>query len=248
MHENRRRVVIVTGASKGIGKAIAKTFGANGDAVVVNYLENPENAERVVEEIRESGGEGLAIQADVSDFEATEALVKQTLETFGRVDVLINNSGINRDNLMLRMKEADFDSVLDVNLKGAWNMIKHVTRPMFKQNYGRIINISSVVGLIGNPGQANYVASKAGLIGLTKSLAKEYGKKQVTINAIAPGFIETQMTKELSEEIRKTYLEQIPLGHFGSPDDVARAALFLASEDAGYISGQTLGVNGGMFG
>lgn len=242
---SERKVAIVTGASSGIGREMAIRFAESGYAVVVNYLNNKDQADEVVEACR-SSGESLAIQADVSSFEASKALVDQTLDAFGRIDVLINNSGINRDALMLRMKEDDFDAVIDVNLKGTWNMSKHVTRTMFKQKSGRIINISSVVGQIGNPGQANYVASKAGIIGLTKSLAKEFGRKRITVNAIAPGFIETPMTDALEEDVKETYLAQIPIGRFGSPVDIASTALFLASDDAKYISGQVIGVNGGM--
>ncbi len=243
---NEQKVVIVTGASSGIGKAIALAFGKEGHKVIVNYLNNAEQAEEVVKEIVSKGGEAHAVQADVSSFEASKNLVDQALEIFGRIDVLVNNSGITKDQLMLRMKEEDFDNVIDVNLKGTWNMVKHVTRPMFKQKSGRIINISSVVGQIGNPGQANYVASKAGVIGLTKSIAKEFGKKNITANAIAPGFIKTAMTEKLDDAVKDAYLQQIPLGSFGEAEDVANTALFLASDSAKYISGQVLGVNGGM--
>jgi len=241
-----KRTVIVTGASGGIGRAIALSFGEKGDNVVVNYRSNEKSAKEIAEAIEKKGGSALIVKADVSDFDDAAHLVKTTIEHFGSVDVLINNSGITRDTLMLRMKEKDFDDVINVNLKGSWNMVKHVTRPMFKQKSGRIINISSVVGQIGNPGQANYVASKAALNGMTKSLAKEYGKKNVTVNAIAPGFIETEMTDSLSEEIKDHYMAQIPLGRFGKVEDIAKTAVFLASEDANYITGQILNVNGGM--
>jgi len=241
-----KRTVIVTGASGGIGRAIALAFGEKGDNVVVNYRSNEKSAKEIAEAIEKEGGSALIVKADVSDFDDAAHLVKTTIDHFGSVDVLINNSGITRDTLMLRMKEKDFDDVINVNLKGSWNMVKHVTRPMFKQKSGRIINISSVVGQIGNPGQANYVASKAALNGMTKSLAKEYGKKNVTVNAIAPGFIETEMTDSLSEEIKDHYMAQIPLGRFGRVEDIAKTAVFLASEDANYITGQILNVNGGM--
>ena len=241
-----KRTVIVTGASGGIGRAIALAFGEKGDNVVVNYRSNEKSAKEIAEAIEKEGGSALIVKADVSDFDDAAHLVKTTIDHFGSVDVLINNSGITRDTLMLRMKEKDFDDVINVNLKGSWNMVKHVTRPMFKQKSGRIINISSVVGQIGNPGQANYVASKAALNGMTKSLAKEYGKKNVTVNAIAPGFIETEMTDSLSEDIKDHYMAQIPLGRFGRVEDIAKTAVFLASEDANYITGQILNVNGGM--
>lgn len=243
---SEQKVVIVTGASSGIGRAIALAFGREGHQVIVNYLSNANEAKEVVEEIAASGGQGHAVQADVSSFEASKNLVEETLKVFGRVAVLINNSGIAKDQLMLRMKEEDFDAVIDVNLKGTWNMVKHVTRPMLKQKSGRIINISSVVGQIGNPGQANYVASKAGVIGMTKTFAKEFGKKGITANAIAPGFIKTAMTDKLDDSIKEAYLRQIPLGTFGKAQDIANTALFLASDSARYISGQVIGVNGGM--
>ncbi len=242
------KVAIVTGASRGIGKAIALALGKQGHRVVVNYHSNVEEAEAVVRAVKETGGEAVAHQADVSDYAEAEGLVEKAKETFGRIDILVNNSGIARDQLMLRMKEEDFDKVIAVNLKGAWNMCKHVARPMLKQKSGRIINIASVVGLIGNAGQTNYVASKAGLIGMTKSLAQEFGKKNVTVNALAPGFIRTKMTDSLPEEIKDDYLAKIPLGRFGEPEDVAAAVLFLAGDAAAYISGQILGVNGGMYG
>ncbi len=243
---NEKRTVLITGASRGIGRALAMAFGENGDNVVVNYRRSEQSAQTIVEAIKKAGGDALALKADVSDFDEAKTLVEQTIEHFGSIDVLINNSGITKDTLMLRMKEEDFDDVINVNLKGSWNMIKHVTRPMFKQKSGRIINISSVVGLIGNPGQTNYVASKAAVNGMTKSLAKEYGKKNITVNAIAPGFIETEMTDALSDEIKDAYRAQIPLNRFGKTDDIAKTALFLASKDAGYITGQIISVNGGM--
>ncbi len=243
---NNDKTVIVTGASGGIGKALALAFGKHGYNVVVHYRGNKEAAEAIAVEIRDMGPQAITYQADVTDFDATKALVDKTLETFGSIDVLVNNSGITKDTLMLRMTEEDFDKVIDVNLKGTWNMVKHVTRPMFKQKKGRIINITSVVGLIGNPGQANYVASKAAITGMTKALAKEYGKKNITVNAVAPGFIETAMTESLDATIKDAYMKQIPLNRFGSVYDVAATALFLASDGASYITGQTISVNGGM--
>lgn len=240
------KTAIVTGASGDIGAAIATTFAASGYNVVVHYHANGTLANEVVQNIKDSGGEATAIGGDLSDFETAKSIVDETIATYGSIDVLINNSGVTKDSLMLRMKEADFDKVIDVNLKGTWNMIKHVTRPMFKQKSGRIINISSVVSLIGNPGQANYVASKSGINGMTKALAKEYAPKNITVNAIAPGFIETKMTQNLDESLKEQYLNQIPLGRFGTPGDIAKSALFLASDDAAYISGQIISVNGGM--
>ncbi len=186
------------------------------------------------------------INANVAKFEECEVVVKTAIETFGSVDVLINNAGITRDTLMMRMKEEDFDAVIDVNLKGAWNMMKNVTKPMMKQKSGRIINISSVVALMGNPGQANYVASKSGVIGLTKTIAKEFGPRGVTVNAVAPGFIKTAMTDKLSDEIKSHYESQIPLGRFGEVEDIANTVLFLASDKASYITGQVISINGGM--
>lgn len=240
------RTVIITGATGGIGKAIVKRFAMEKADVVINYSSNHETAKTLEKIVTDHGGRALTIQADVSDFEETGTLVEKALEWTGRIDVLVNNAGITRDQLMLRMKEADFDNVLNINLKGAWNMCKHVTRPMFKQKQGRIINISSVIGLMGNAGQANYAASKAGLIGLTKSLAREYAKKAVTVNAIAPGFIETEMTKDLDPELKKRYLSSIPMNRGGEPEEIAELVHFLSSDKAGYITGETVSINGGM--
>lgn len=240
------KTVIITGATGGIGKAIVERFAMEKADIIINYSSNHESAKALEKVVEDHGGRALSIQADVSDFEATKTLVEKTLEWTGRIDVLVNNAGITRDQLMLRMKEADFDSVMDINLKGAWNMCKHVTRPMFKQKQGRIINITSVIGLMGNAGQANYAASKAGLIGLTKSLAREYAKKNVTVNAIAPGFIETEMTKDLDPELKKTYLSSIPMNRGGEPAEVAELVHFLSSDKAGYITGETVSINGGM--
>jgi 3-oxoacyl-[acyl-carrier protein] reductase len=240
------QTVIVTGASSGIGKAIALAFGKEGANVVVNYANNEASANDVVKSIKELGGNAFAFKANVASFTEAEALINKTIETYGNVDVLVNNSGITKDQLIMRMSESDFDDVIDVNLKGTWNTIKHVSRSMLKNRKGSIINISSVVGIIGNPGQSNYVASKAGIIGLTKSLAKEFGKKQVTVNCVAPGFIETKMTDSLPDLVKKTYLDQIPLNRFGKGQDIANLVLFLASEEANYITGQVISVNGGM--
>lgn len=240
------KVAIVTGASGGIGRAIALELGQNGYDVAVHYARNEAKALEVVEELKALGAKAQAFGADIADYTACETLVKDVIQTFGRVDVLVNNAGITNDHLILRMDEAMFSSVIDTNLKGTWHMIKHVTRPMIKQKYGRIINITSVVGEIGNAGQANYAASKAGIRGITQSLAKELGKKNITLNAIAPGFIETAMTDGLASEIKDAYLAQIPLARFGTPEDVAKTVTFLASDGASYITGQTIQVNGGM--
>ncbi|TVP96279.1 MAG: 3-oxoacyl-[acyl-carrier-protein] reductase [Acholeplasmatales bacterium] len=242
------QTVLITGAGAGIGRGIALAFGRVGARVVVNYVVDPEEAEAVVTTIREAGGEAIALAADISDYAQAEALVQQTIATYGAIDILINNAGITRDHLMLKMDEKMFDDVIAVNLKGTWNMCKHVTRPMLKQKSGAIINIASVVGLIGNAGQANYVASKAGVIGLTKTLAKEFGKKNVRVNAVAPGFIETRMTETLPPAVKEHYLAQIPLNRFGTVEDVVDAVLFLASDKATYITGQVINVNGGMIG
>ncbi len=242
----KNKTVIVTGASGGIGASIAQSFGKEGANVIVNYNHNKEGAEAVANSINTHGGKALIYQCNIADFKATADMVKTAIDTYGRIDILINNSGITKDQLMLRMTEEDFDDVINVNLKGSWNMIKHVSRPMLKARQGRIINISSVVGAIGNPGQTNYVASKAGVVGMTKSLAKEFGKKQVTVNAVAPGFIETQMTNDLPPAVKNAYLSQIPLNRLGNVTDIAKSVLFLASDDAAYITGQVIHVNGGM--
>ncbi len=246
MSSYKEKTVLITGGSRGIGKAIALAFAKKGAQVVINFVSSETAAKAVVEEIKNFGGEALAIQGDVSAFDDAKRLVDQTIETFGKIDVLINNSGITKDNLMLRMSEEDFDRVVSVNLKGTWNMCKNVTRSFMKQKSGVIINITSVVGLIGNAGQANYVASKAGIIGLTKSLAKEFGSRGIRVNAVAPGFIETEMTDSLPEEVKNHYLGQIPLNRFGQAEDVANTCLFLAGEEANYITGQVISVNGGM--
>ena len=238
--------VIVTGGNSGIGREIALSFGNKGANVVVNYIVNEEAAIDTVSHIKNLGGDAIAVHGDVTKLADCDQLIATATETFGTVDVLINNSGITRDNLILRMKEEDFDQVIAVNLKGTWNMSKAVARTMTKQRSGSIINISSVVGIIGNAGQSNYVASKAGIIGLTKSLAKEFGARGVRVNAVAPGFIETKMTENLPSEVKKQYMNQIPLGTFGKPEDIANACLFLASSKASYITGQVLSVNGGM--
>ena len=238
---------IVTGASRGIGKDIAIYLASEGAKVVVNYSGSKEKAEAVVEEIKASGGNAFAAQANIDQAEDVQSLVKQTLEVFGTIDILVNNAGITRDNLIMRMKEQEWDDVLNTNLKGVFLCTKAVTRQMMKQRNGRIINITSIVGVSGNAGQANYVAAKAGVIGLTKSSAKELASRNITVNSVAPGFITTDMTDALPEEVKSQMLSQIPLAKFGNPEDIAKAVAFLASEDASYITGQTIHVNGGMY-
>ena len=246
MYSFENKTVLVTGSSRGIGSQIVRAFASQGANVVINYASSELPAKQLAEEITAAGGNAIVVKADVSNFEESLQLVTKTIDTFGNIDVLINNSGITKDNLMLRMSEADFDSVVNVNLKGTWNMCKHITRHFLKNKAGCIINITSVVGIIGNPGQANYVASKAGIIGLTKSLAKEFGSRHIRVNAVAPGFIETEMTDQLPDNVKQSYLEQIPLREFGSTQDIANACLFLASDAAKYITGQVINVNGGM--
>lgn len=240
------KVVIVTGASRGIGKAIALELAKNG-ATVVASARNEELLAALVAEIEQSGGKALAVAGDVARTEDADRLIDAAVAACGRVDVLVNNAGITRDGLLLRMRDEDWDAVLDTNLKGAFVLTRAAAKVMTKQRYGRIINISSVVGEMGNAGQANYCASKAGLIGLTKSNARELAKRNVTVNAITPGFITTDMTDELPEKVRTELLAQIPLGRFGEAADIAHAVQFLAGEQAGYITGQVLGVNGGMY-
>ena len=240
------KTAIITGASRGIGAEIARKFAADGAKVVVNYSGSQKKAEAVVADIQANGGEAIAVKANVSDAESVKAMVDETMKAFGSVDILVNNAGITRDNLMMRMKDDEWDDVINTNLKGVFICTKAVTRQMMKQRAGRIINIASIVGVMGNAGQANYVASKAGVIGLTKTTARELASRGITANAVAPGFITTDMTDQLTEEVQKAMLGQIPLGRFGAPEDVAKAALFLASDDASYMTGQTLHLDGGM--
>ena len=240
------KTALVTGAGKGIGRAIALALAKMGVLVIVNYRGSKEQAEETVQKIREMGQEAEAYPCDVSDFQAVETMMKTIVSKYGRLDILVNNAGITKDGLILKMSEEDFDKVVDTNLKGTFHTIRHASRQMIRQRSGRIINISSVSGVMGNPGQANYAAAKAGIIGLTKTMAKELGSRGITVNAIAPGFIETDMTAVLSESVQQNIQAQIPLGHFGKPEDVAAAAAFLASEEAGYITGQVLCVDGGM--
>ncbi|MFC0188929.1 3-oxoacyl-[acyl-carrier-protein] reductase [Fictibacillus aquaticus] len=238
--------VLVTGASRGIGRSIALYLAQKGAKVAVNFSGSEAKANEVVKEIQNAGGEAFAVQADVSNGESVTNMVKQVIETFGSLDVLVNNAGITRDNLMMRMKEEDWDAVMNTNLKGVFLCTKAVTRQMMKQRSGRIINIASIVGVSGNPGQANYVAAKAGVIGLTKTTAKELSSRGITANAVAPGFIETEMTEVLEENVKQEMMKVIPLSRFGQTDDVAAAVAFLASDESGYITGQTLHVDGGM--
>ncbi len=243
---NDRRVAIVTGATRGIGRAVARQLATDGFAVVVNYRGDEDLAGSLVEEIQQEGGEAAAIRADVTNADEVGDLVEQTLNSHGRLDALVNNAGITRDNLMMRMSEADWDAVLTTNLKGAFLCSKAAIRPMMRQRSGAIVNLTSVVGLVGNPGQTNYAAAKAGLIGFTKSVAREMAARGITANAVAPGFIETDMVAGLGAELRENVLQQIPLGRMGDPRDVARLVAFLSSDAAGYITGQTIAVDGGM--
>ncbi|WP_430708749.1 3-oxoacyl-[acyl-carrier-protein] reductase [Paenalkalicoccus suaedae] len=237
---------LVTGASRGIGRAIALELAKSGVDVAINYAGSKEKAEQVANECQELGVNAFAIQADVSKESDVQEMVKAVTETFGGLDILVNNAGITRDTLVMRMKETDFDDVINTNLKGVFLCSKAVMRTMMKQRAGRIINISSVVGVLGNAGQANYVASKAGVIGLTKSLARELASRNILVNAVAPGFITTEMTDELNDEMKDALMSQIPLAKLGEPDHIARVVRFLASEDASYMTGQTLHVDGGM--
>ena len=240
------KVALVTGASRGIGRRIAVTLAGYGATVIVNYNGSQAKAEEVVTEIEVNGGHAEAIQCNVAEFDEAKELIDKVVKSYGRLDILVNNAGITKDNLILKMSEEDFDAVLSTNLKGAFNCVKHVARQMLKQRSGRIINISSVSGVMGNAGQANYCASKAGIIGLTKSVAKELGSRGITSNAVAPGFIETEMTAVLSDDVKKSMGEQIPLKRFGQTKDIAETVAFLASDLAGYITGQVIQVDGGM--
>ncbi|MFF2907705.1 3-oxoacyl-[acyl-carrier-protein] reductase [Paenibacillus sp. NPDC057934] len=243
----RGQTALVTGASRGIGRSIALALAEQGVKVAVNFAGSEEAAQETVARIVELGSEGIALRGNVGNAGQADQLVKEVLDTWGRIDILVNNAGITRDNLIMRMKEEEFDQVIETNLKGVFNCLKAATRPMMKQRYGRIINISSVVGVTGNPGQSNYSAAKAGIIGLTKSAARELSSRGITVNCIAPGFIDTDMTRELSDEVRSGLVEGIPLARLGRPEDIANATVFLASEGAAYMTGQTLHVDGGMY-
>lgn len=240
------KVALITGAVKGIGRAIAEKFAKEGANLVINYRTSIDNLKELEEKLKGYGSEVLLVQGDVKNYGDAENIVKAAIEKFGKIDILVNNAGITRDNLLMRMSLEDFDEVLEVNLKGAFNVIKAGVPFLIKQKSGRIINISSVIGIIGNAGQANYAASKAGLIGLTKSVAKEIASRNITVNAIAPGYIVTDMTEKLPEKIKEKMMELIPLKRLGNPEDVANLAAFLASDMASYITGQVINVDGGM--
>lgn len=240
------KIALVTGASRGIGRQIALTLAKEGAVVIVNYNGSAAKAEEVVREITEAGGTAEAVQCSVSDYAKTEEMMKDLIARYKRIDILVNNAGITRDGLLMMMKPEDFDAVIAANLRGAFLCMKAVARQMVKQRYGRIVNLSSVVGLRGNAGQVNYAASKAGVIGMTKSLAKELAGRNITVNAVAPGFIDTDMTAALTETAKNAALGSIPMGRMGTPENVAKAVAFLAGEDAGYITGQVLAVDGGM--
>lgn len=240
------KIALVTGASRGIGRQIALTLAAKGACVIVNYNGSAAKAEEVVKEITEAGGKAEAVQCNVSDFESCKEMMDTIVKTYGRLDILVNNAGITRDNLIMKMSEEEFDAVIETNLKGVFNCIKHISRQMLKQRAGRIINISSVSGVLGNAGQANYCAAKAGVIGLTKCVAREMASRGITVNAVAPGFIKTEMTDVLKDEVKSALMEQIPMKQFGETEDIANTVAFLASDEARYITGQVISVDGGM--
>ena len=240
------KTALITGGSRGIGKAIAKKLSNLGCNIVINYHSNKQYAQELIHELTSNGVKALAIKADVSNFNESKMIVEEAIKNFGSIDILVNNAGITRDNLILRMSEEDFDDVINTNLKGCFNCIKHSSKYMLKKKKGRIINIASVIGLIGNPGQANYAASKAGIIGLTKSVAKELAPRTITVNAVAPGFIISDMTDQLTEEQKNTIKKSIPMNTFGTAEDVSNVVAFLASDEAAYITGQVINVDGGM--
>ncbi|HNU80209.1 MAG TPA: 3-oxoacyl-[acyl-carrier-protein] reductase [Bacillota bacterium] len=240
------KTAVVTGGSRGIGRAIALELASCGANVVVNYTRNSKAADEVVAEIEAMGSSGMAVKADVSIASEVENLVNEVLKTFGSIDILVNNAGITRDNLIIRMTEKEFDEVINTNLKGAFICTKAVSRVMIKQKSGKIINVSSVVGIVGNAGQSNYAAAKAGLIGFTKSMAKELAKRGINVNAVAPGFIQTDMTSVLPDNVKEEFLKSIPLMRIGKPEDIAKTVLFLASEYSDYITGQVINIDGGM--
>jgi len=241
------KVALITGASRGIGKAIAMKMAAQGANIAVIYSGNEQAAEETVKEIRGMGRQAESYRCDVSDFDEAAATVKAVLKQFGTIDILVNNAGITRDNLILMMKEQEFDEVIDINLKGTFNMIRHVSGIMLRKKSGRIVNITSVSGMMGNAGQANYAAAKAGMIGLTKTTAKELASRGITCNAIAPGFVETDMAKKLGEDVLENARKAIPLARLGRPEDIADTAVFLASDSAAYITGEVIKVDGGLY-
>lgn len=246
MKRFENKIVLVTGAGRGIGSSIAKRFASEGAEVIVNYSGNDEAAQKTVNEITATGGQAQKYKCSVNDSESVKVMIDEIIKKFGRIDILVNNAGITKDGLMLRMTDEDFDRVIDVNLKGTFNCTKYVSKYMLKQKSGKIINISSVVGLSGNAGQVNYSASKAGIIGITKSAAKELSSRGITVNAVAPGYVDTDMTKVLSDNIRNEILKNIPLQRMGNVEDISNCVAFLASEDASYITGQVISVDGGM--
>lgn len=240
------KIALITGASRGIGKEIAKTLARDGAFVIINYNGSQAAAEAAVKEIEEAGGAGAAYPCNVADYHAVEAMMKAIVAEYGHLDILVNNAGIAKDNLIMKMKEEEFDDVISINLKGAFNTIKHISRQMLKQKSGTIINITSVSGILGNAGQANYAAAKAGMIGLTKTMARELAAREIRVNAIAPGFIQTEMTEKMKEEALTKGIEQIPFRRLGTTREIANVVRFLASEEASYITGQTIHVDGGM--
>ena len=240
------KTALVTGASRGIGRAIAIRLASEGAAVAINYAGNVKAAEEVKAVIEAAGGRAMLVQADVADSTAVDAMIKAVIEAFGQIDILVNNAGITRDGLLMRMKEEDWDAVINTNLKGIFHCTKAVSKLMMKKRYGRIVNMASVVGLIGNAGQSNYAAAKAGVIGFSKSMARELASRGITVNMVAPGFIDTDMTAVLPDKVRKAMVADIPLGKIGTPENVADAVVFLVSDQASYITGQTINVDGGM--
>ena len=240
------KTALVTGASRGIGRAIAIRLASEGAAVAINYAGNVKAAEEVKAVIEAAGGRAMLVQADVADSMAVDAMIKAVIEAFGQIDILVNNAGITRDGLLMRMKEEDWDAVINTNLKGIFHCTKAVSKLMMKKRYGRIVNMASVVGLIGNAGQSNYAAAKAGVIGFSKSMARELASRGITVNMVAPGFIDTDMTAVLPDKVREAMVADIPLGKIGTPENVADAVVFLVSDQASYITGQTINVDGGM--
>jgi 3-oxoacyl-[acyl-carrier protein] reductase len=247
MDNLKGKVALITGGSRGIGKSISKRLASQGATVVINYIQNETAAEDTKKEIEESGGRVFTSKFDVADFDAVHEEVDKIIEKLGGLHILINNAGITKDTLLMRMKEEDWDNVISINLKGVFNCTKAVTRNMFKQREGRIVNLTSVVGEMGNAGQTNYAASKAGIIGFTKACAREMASRGITVNAVSPGFIKTDITDELTEELKKDYISRIPLNRFGTPEDIAGAVAFLVSDDAAYITGEVFRVNGGIY-
>lgn len=245
--ELRDKVALVTGASRGIGRAVVIELASRGAFVIINYAQNESGAREALSEIENSGGKGQVRQFDVSDFSRVQDEINRIGEEFGGLHILVNNAGITKDGLLLRMKEEDWDSVFSINLKGVFNCTRAAAKIMMKQRFGRLINITSIIGEMGNAGQANYSAAKAGIIGFTKSAAKELGSRGITVNAVSPGFIETDMTRNLPQNVREKYIEAIPLGRFGLPGDVAKVVVFLASDGASYITGEIVRVNGGLY-